>query len=80
MTQFLLVKCSINSRDNRTTKTSLLTSLTSTLGNYSRLHVLALVLMLGEEFFALLDVGLDGVTSWLPASGTNCKEKSTMSL
>lgn len=56
------------------------TSLTSTLGHYSRLHVLALVLMLGEEFFALLDVGLDGVTSWLPASGTNCKEKSTMNL
>lgn len=56
------------------------TSLTSTLGYYSRLHVMALVLMLGEEFFALLDVGLDGVTSWLPAGGTNCKEKSTMNL
>lgn len=56
------------------------TNLTSTLGHYSRLHVLALVLMLGEEFFALLDVGLDGVTSWLPAGGTNCKEKSMMNL
>lgn len=56
------------------------TSLTNTFFHYSRLHVLALVLMLGEEFFALLDVGLDGVTSWLPAGGTNCKEKSTMNL
>lgn len=35
-------------------------------------------LMLGEELFALLDVWLDGVTSWLPTGRANCKEKLKM--
>lgn len=34
--------------------------------SYSRWHTLGL-LLLGEEVFALLDVGFDGVTSWFPA-------------
>ena len=52
------------------------TSMYNLIISYSRLHSLELPglswpSVFGEEVFALLDVGLDGVTSWFPPGGAH---------